>query len=736
MLCRLGIMPLMKTRDRYLAYTALGALALGFYSMVVMSVLDESLEEASVRPAPPVEILPPVAERRPHTIEIHGQTISDDWAWLADASYPIVDDPDVLTYLAAENAYRDRIMEPHEKLVETIFDELVGRVEQDDSSVPVKDGPWLYGWRYEPQAQYRLWVRRPVVGGEEVVVLDETSRAAGKQFWSLGGIEVSPDHGMVAFSEDLDGAERFTMRVRRISTGEVLLDEVAGTIDDPVWAADAGGFFYARLDENWRPYQARYHRLGTPAGEDAVVYEEPDPGFFVSIGKTQDRRWITIVTADSITSEVHLVPADAPLTPPLLVAARRSGHEYYLDHAGDEFFVLTNDVHPNFRVATAPDAEPGAWTEVLPPSDRTYYRGLTAFSGFVAIEERTDGLDQIRVLAPDGASHLVPFTEPAYSASLGDTREADVRTFRIDYESMVTPDTVYDYDISTRTLTSLDVQEIPSGYDASRYVTERLWATARDNTRVPVTVLYEKGYEKDGRGLLHVYGYGAYGIGMPPGFSASRLSLVDRGFAYAIAHVRGGDEMGRRWYEDGRLFARVNTFTDFVDVARFLVEQGFGEPGRVSISGASAGGSLVGYVVNSDPDLWGAAVAHVPFVDILNTMLDADLPLTPIEWPIWGNPVESREAFDNIRSYSPYDNVGAHAYPPMLVTAGINDPRVTYWEPAKWVARLRATRTDDELLLLHTNMGAGHAGKSGRFEHLRETAEEYAFILVALGLVH
>lgn len=679
---------------------------------------------------------PPVAKVDAVEISCHGITVTDPYAWLHDPKYPDVTDQRVLDYLAAENAYFEAAMAPHEGLTEAIFQELKARIKEDDSSVPVKDGDYLYQWRYEKGDQYKTWLRKPVSGGAEEIVLSEPARAEGHEFYVVGGVRTSPDHERLVWSEDTDGSERFTMRVRDIVTGEVLADEIPNTIGAAVWAADGNSFFYREVNDNWRPCRARLHRLGDDPASDRIVYEEKDSSFFINIGGTQSRAYVTITTGDHVTSEVRLVPADNPESAPVLIAGRETGHEYYVDHAGDTLFIRTNDEHKNFRVATAPVIAPGRenWSALIAPSDRQYIRGLTSFRKFLVVEERNDGLDQIRVRLANGDEHFVAFPEAAYRATPGDTREFDVDSFRIEYESMVTPDTVYDYRLGDRALVTRKVREIPSGYDASQYTTKRLMAGARDGTRVPVTVVHKKDFNIDGTGRLHLYAYGAYGFGMPPNFSSSRLSLLDRGFAFAIAHVRGGDEMGYHWYEEGKLFQRANTFNDFVDVARHLIAEGYAGAGNISISGGSAGGSVMGHVANSNPELWRAVVAHVPFVDILNTMLDDSLPLTPMEWPEWGNPITDRKAFEYILSYSPYENVTARNYPAMLVTAGLNDPRVTYWEPAKWVARLRATKTDRNLLLLKTNMGAGHRGKSGRFDRLREVAEEYVFILKAFGL--
>ncbi|MEO0813419.1 MAG: prolyl oligopeptidase family serine peptidase, partial [Myxococcota bacterium] len=479
----------------------------------------------------------------------------------------------------------------------------------------------------------------------------------------------------------------------------------------------------------------RLHTLGTNADSDEVLYEEKDSGFFAGLSRSQSGEFIFIGSGDHVTSEVYAVPASNPRAKPLVFAPRKKGHQYDVDHANGTFYIRTNDTHENFRIVTAAEDSPAQahWKELIGGSDSTYIRGISSFKNFLAIQERVDGLDQIRIRNYDGSEHRVAFPEAAYAAGMGSNPEFDISTLRLNYESMVTPDTVYDYDVSGKTLNVLKVQEIPSGYSATQYVTERRMAKARDGVSVPVSIVYRKDLKKGAGNPLHLYGYGAYGYGMPPGFSTNRLSLLDRGFVYAIAHIRGGDEMGYSWYTSGKLDKRTNTFNDFVDVARFLVEEGYVQSGDITISGGSAGGELMGAVVNQAPELFRGVVAHVPFVDVLNTMLDTSLPLTPMEWPEWGNPIEDKAAFEFIRSYSPYDNVEAKAYPPIMITGGLNDPRVTYWEPAKWAAKLRATKTDDNLLLLKINMGAGHAGKTGRFVRLQEAAEEYTFLLMATG---
>ncbi|MDE0192685.1 MAG: S9 family peptidase [Gammaproteobacteria bacterium] len=685
---------------------------------------------------------PPVAEQRPHSYTVHGITVEDPYHWLKDQSYPKVDDADVLAYLEAENAYFKAVMAPHKELTDTIFAEIKARQKPDDANVPVKDGHYFYQWRFEAEGQYRIWSRWPAADpgadqgptAQAEVILDEPALAEGTEYFRLGALSVSNDGRLMAYSTDATGAERFTLRIKDLDTGELFGEVIENTSGSPVWSADDGSFFYAIVDENWRPYQVRRHLLGTPVEDDAIVYEEHDPGFFVGVSSTSSKRYVVVSSGDHVTSEAHLVPADAPASDPRLVAARREEHDYTVDHQGDRFVIRTNDTHKNNRLVTTPDDDPSeaAWETLLAGADERYITGFQAFADFVAVEERIDGLDQIRLLDRSGKSTHIEFPETAYRVGIGANEEFESRTLRLGYESMVTPDTVFDYDLDVAELRTRKVQEIPSGYDASAYATERTMAPARDGARVPVSIVYRKDTPKDGRAPLYLYGYGAYGSGMSPNFSTTRLSLLDRGFIYAIAHVRGGDELGYHWYEAGKLDRRTNTFNDFVDVARHLIAQGFTGEGRIAIAGGSAGGELMGAVINQAPELWGAAAAHVPFVDVLNTMLDTSLPLTPIEWPEWGNPIEDKTAFEYIRSYSPYDQLKAGGYPPILVTGGLNDPRVTYWEPAKYVAKLRTLKEDDNPLLLKTNMGAGHGGKSGRFDSLYEVAEEYTFMITSM----
>lgn len=681
-------------------------------------------------------LTPPIAPQRPHSFTAHGITIDDPWAWLKDPNYPDVTDPDVLAYLEAENAYFEAQMAPHRPLVDRLYEEMKARIKEDESSVPQKDGDYLYWTAFETGGQYRLWWRRPVAGGADELLLDEPALAAGKEYFRLGAFAVSNDATKLAYAIDDNGSERFTIHVKDLATGALLPDVIPGMLSDIVWAADDSGFLYGLANKEWRTDNARFHRLGTDPAQDVELFHEADEGYRVAVGETSDRRWIVIATGDHVTSEVRLLPAADPFAAPILVAPRLPGREYDVDTHGDTLFIHTNDTDPMWRLVTAPIAAPGDWTQRIAPSPHFYMTGVECFRDFFVVEGREDGLDQIELHSYDSAvpPRRIPFPEASYTAGTGDNPEYDQSVIRLGYESMVTPGTVYDYDTATGALTVLKVQEIPCGYDAARYATERLTIPARDGTAIPVSIVYPAGFPRDGSRPLFLYAYGAYGHAIPPGFSTGRLSLLDRGFAYAIAHIRGGDDLGQQWYHDGKLEKRTNTFTDFVDVAKGLVAGGWTSAGRIAIAGRSAGGELMGAVVNSDPDLWGAVIADVPFVDVLNTMLDETLPLTPGEWPEWGNPVEDKAAFELIRSYSPYDNVRAQDYPPLFISGGLNDPRVTYWEPAKWAAKLRATKTDDNVLLLKTNMGAGHGGKSGRFESLREGAEEHAFVLWQLGI--
>ncbi len=640
----------------------------------------------------------------------------------------------MLDHLKAENAWFEARMKPQQPLVDELFAEMKARIKEDDSTVPQRRGDYLYWSEFEEGAEYRKYYRKPVAGGDDVLILDENALAEGVEYFRLGAFSVSQNGRYLAYSADTNGSERFTARIKDLETGELLPDEIPGTLSDLVWVKNDTALVYGTADDNWRVHDATMHVLGTPVSEDVELYRETmDEGFRVGTGLSAQEDWLIISTGDNETSEVRLVPVSDPTAEQVLVKPRQKGVEYDVDVRDGMVWVHTNDDHVNFRLATAKLDTPGDWTTLISGSDEFYLTGFELFKDFYVTEGRLRGLDQIQLRSYKDANLVKPiaFAEASFSAGLSNNPEYDQDTLRLAYESMVTPDSVYDYHVATGELELLKQQEIPSGYDPALYTTERVEIAARDGTMVPVSIIMRKDRPKTGP--LHLYAYGAYGYAVPPGFSTSRLSLVDRGYAYAIAHIRGGDDLGRKWYLQGKLNERTNTFNDFVDVAKGLIAKGYTEKGRISISGGSAGGELMGAVVNTDPELWGAVVAHVPFVDVLSTMLDEELPLTPGEWPEWGNPILSKQAFAYILSYSPYDQVTAQDYPPMLVTAGLNDPRVTYWEPAKWVAKLREVKTGDSELLLKTNMGAGHGGKSGRFQSIYETAEEVAFILWQMG---
>ena len=687
------------------------------------------MNKASTLPAAPR------AEQRPHSYTRHGLTIEDPWAWLRDPGYPDVQDQDVLSYLKAENAYFEAAMAPHKALTDELFEEMKGRIKEDDSSVPLKDGDWLYWWAFKPGTQYRDWYRKPVGGGGDALIYSENAEAEGKEYYRLGAFAVSPDGKLLATLADDDGSERFKLVIRDLATGKDLEIVTKVGIGNPVWTVDSKGIVFTEVNDQWRSYRAQYHRIGDDPAKAVTLYEEKeDIAFSVGAARSSDDSLIFISTGNNSSNEIRFVPADDPAAALKLIKPRQADVQYEVDAAHGTLWILTNDHHVNFRIATADPGSPGEWQELIAGSDRTYLRGLTSHRDHLLITSRVDGLDQL-VLRDygTGRQERVPFGEESYSASFAGNPEFAPDSYRLSYSSMVTPGTVYDYHPAEHRLEVRKVQEIPSGYDPSAYVTERLTITARDGAKVPLSVLRRKDFAKDGSGKLFVYGYGAYGYAVPPAFSISRLSLVDRGFAFAIAHIRGGDDLGYQWFLDGKLSKRTNTFNDFVDVTRGLIAEGYAREGRIAAQGGSAGGELMGAVVNQAGELYGAVVADVPFVDVLNTMLDDTLPLTPGEWTEWGNPIEDESAFHLIRSYSPYDNVAAHAYPPMLITGGLNDPRVTYWEPAKWTAKLRATKTDGNLLLMKINMGAGHGGKSGRWNALHEVAEAYTFVVTQIG---
>lgn len=687
---------------------------------------------------------PPIAPRHPSRRTLHGVTITDDYAWLKDANWqevlrkPSLLDPEIRTYLEAENAYAEEKLRPTQALQKTLVAEMRGRIKEDDSGVPMPDGPFAYLWKFREGGQHQQIGRTPRDGGEMRTILDGDALAKQSTYFKFGGTRHSPDHRLEAWSADLLGSEFYTLRIRRWDTGEDLpdiLDETSGSV---VWGRDGSFFFYVRVDENHRPLKVYRHRLGTAQADDVLVYEEKDVGWFTRIGESASGRFCIVSGGDHDTTEQWLLDLSSPDAEPRLIAPREKGVRYSVADRGDELFILTNEGGAiDFRIAIAPLTAPerANWRELVPHRPGTYILDIELFAGHLTRLERADALPSIviRDLAT-GEEHAIAFDETAYALDMAGGYEFDTTTLRFVYSSMTTPSEVYDYDMATRQRTLRKRQVIPSGHDPAAYVTTRITAIAHDGAEVRVSILHRRDLVRDGSAPLLLYGYGSYGMAMPASFSANRLSLVDRGFVYAIAHIRGGSDQGWSWYLDGKREKKTNTFDDFVAAGRALIQARYTSAGRIVGHGGSAGGMLMGAVANRAPELFAGIVAEVPFVDVLATMLDETLPLTPPEWPEWGNPITDAAAFNYIRSYSPYDNVTAQHYPAILAMAGLTDPRVTYWEPAKWVARLRATMTGGGPVILHTNMGAGHGGASGRFSRLDEVAIGYAFALDTVGL--
>ncbi|MGQ0456640.1 MAG: S9 family peptidase [Hyphomicrobium sp.] len=687
----------------------------------------------------------PVAKRIPVAAAHHGVTLTDDYAWLRADNWqevmrnPAALAPDIRAYLEAENAYTQGALAPTADLQDALFKEMKARLKEDDQQVPQPHGPYEYFPRFVKGGQYAQLCRIPRGGSpdEAEVLLDGNEEATGKDYWDLGATAHSPDHRYLAYATDDKGSELYTIRVRDLATGQDLADEIPDTRGAVQWSADCRCLYYVKVDEHQRPQAIYRHTIGSPAADDALLYAEADPGFFVGLSQTQSQRFVLIDIHDHETSEVRLIDAEKPDAAPHLVAARQKGLLYGVEHHGDDLIVTTNaNGADDFRIVAGPiyDPEPSSIRELVPHKPGRLIIEVAVFANHMARLEREDSLPRIVVTRlSDGAEHTIAFDEEAYALGLSSGYEYDTTRIRFTYSSMTTPAETYDYDMETRERTLRKRQEVPSGHDPKDYVTRRLFAPAPDGELVPVTLLYKTSTPLDGSAPALLYGYGAYGISMPASFSTARLSLVDRGFIYAIAHIRGGKDKGYRWYTNGRMAKKPNTFSDFIAAGEHLVREGLTQRGRIVAHGGSAGGMLMGAVANRAPDLFLGVIAEVPFVDVLNTMLDKDLPLTPPEWPEWGNPLASAEEFTTIRSYSPYDNVEAKAYPHILAVAGLTDPRVTYWEPAKWVAKLRTKNASDNLILLKTNMGAGHGGASGRFDSLKDVAVNFAFALLIAG---
>lgn len=693
----------------------------------------------------PFELVqPPHAEQHPRSDTRHGIRRTDEYAWMRAENWqevfrdPSTLDPGIRAHLEAENSYQERLMADTVELRKILFSEMKGRIREDDSSVPMKDGPYAYGSSYRLGGQHPRYFRKALEGntGEEIL-LDGDREAEGRAYFQLGGIDHSSDHKRLLWAYDDKGSEFYTLRVRDIATGTELPDRIESTGGGGAWASDNRGFFYTLLDDNHRPSKVMFHELGDDVANDRLIYEETDPGFFMSVGGTRRNDWIMISISDHETSEYFILPADDPLAGPRLIAPRETGLQYELEEGGDIFFILTNEGDAkDFKVMTVPVADPRRenWKELVPHQPGRLILSVMGFRDYLVRLERFEGLPRIIVRErATGEEHAIAFDEEAYSLGMAGSYEYDTDVLRFSYSSMTTPAQVFDYDMRTRERTLLKTQEVPSGHDPEAYVTRRLMATAQDGETVPVSLLYRHDTPLDGSAPCLLYGYGSYGITIPASFNTNCLSLVDRGFVYAIAHVRGGKDKGYSWYEDGKRAHKQNSFRDFIAVAKHLVSEGYTSHDRIVAQGGSAGGMLMGAIANMAPDAFGAIIAEVPFVDVLNTMLDASLPLTPPEWPEWGNPIASEDDYRTIAAYSPYDNVGALNYPPILALAGLTDPRVTYWEPAKWVARLRERKSGDNPVLFRINMDSGHAGASGRFSRLEEIAYTYAFALKVTG---
>jgi oligopeptidase B len=673
----------------------------------------------------------PAAKRQPTVLEHHGDARVDEWYWLRDR-----DDPDTIAYLEAENAYTEAMTAHLAPLREQLYEEIVARIQETDLSVPVRKGEHWYYSRTVEGLQYPIRCRR--TGAEdapEQVLLDENALAADHEYFSLGAFSPSPNHRLLGYSTDFDGDEVFTIRVRDLATGEDLPDEITGAHYGATWALDGATLFYTVLNDAKRPWRVYRHQLGTGQDDDVLVFEEPDEAFYVGIERTRDDRFLVISLDSKITSEAWVLEADDPTGAFRVVEPRRPGIEYGLDHHGEHFLIVTNDEAENFKLVEAPVTDPGraSWRDVVAHRDDVKLDGVDAFARHLVLYERADAVSRISVLDLDtGETHLVEQPEAVSTAYPGDNPEFETTMLRFGYTSLLTPPSVFDYDVRTRERELRKQQPVLGGYDPSNYETHRVWATSPDGAQIPISIVHRKGLVADGTAPCLLYGYGSYEISRDPTFSSIRLSLLDRGFVFAIGHIRGGGEMGRRWYDDGKLLRKRNTFTDFIACAEHLLAEGWSAPDKLVIRGGSAGGMLMGAVVNERPELFRVVIAEVPFVDCVTTILDESLPLSVIEWDEWGNPNEP-DVYAYMKTYSPYDNVAPRGYPAMLVTAGLNDPRVAFWEPAKWVAKLRVTKTDANPLLLKTEMGAGHMGPSGRYDAWRDEAFVLSFVLEAVG---
>ncbi len=710
-----------------------------FVASTAATALAAAASPALARSGAQMSPVPPVARKIPVTITQLGRTRTDDYQWMKDDNWQaVLRDPtlikaDVKEHLEAENAYREAMLASTLPLQEEMFEEMRGRIKEDDSSVPRPDGPWEYYTRFNTGDQHPLYCRRPRGGGAETVMLDANQLAEGKAYSDISYVEHSPDHTLYAYSEDAQGSEVHQIYIRDLVTGEVLPDPIQSAYGGFAFSPCSRWIFWTNRNENGRP--DKIFRRPARGGETALVYEETDEGMFIGVGRSSDDAFILISAENQETSEARYIPGDGPTSEPQIIAERIVGQRYDVDHWGDRWVIRTNaDDSIDFKIVEAPTASPdrSSWTDLVAHSPGRFIEGMALVKDFIARQERADANTKIVIRDRAGTEHEIAVDEPAYALSLAGASEFETTTMRYGYNSPSTPTSTYDYDLATRERTLRKVQEVPSGHDPADYVVERLNAPAEDGQLVPVTVLRRRTTPVDGSAPLLLYGYGSYGIPMAASFSTGRLSLVDRGWIYAIAHIRGGSDKGWGWFLDGRKFKKKNTFTDFTAAADHLIARNYARAGKIVAQGGSAGGLLMGAVANMRPELWAGIIGQVPFVDVINTMSDTSLPLTPPEWPEWGNPLEDPEAYDYMMSYSPYDQVAPRAYPAILATGGLSDPRVTYWEPQKWVAKLRPATTSGNPVLLKINMEAGHGGSSGRFDYLKEVAHDFAFAVWAV----
>ena len=682
----------------------------------------------------------PLAEKKSHISEFHNVTLTDNYHWLrADNWQEAMREPDKLpedikSYLNKENEYYEAAMFDTKALQEKLVLEMRGRMKEDDSSVPVKDGPYAYSWKYIEGGEHPIRIRTARDGGKEEVLLDINKEAEGKEYFEIGFVDEDPTHSILAWSRDTSGAEYYSLIFRDLDTGKDRDIEIKD-VGSATWA-DSKTLFYSRVDKNHRPSKIFRHTLGTSPDQDVLVYEEDDARFYCGVGKTRSDKFIILSAGMNDQDELRVIPTNNVQAEPRLIQERQDGLEYSLEHQGDRFLIVTNAGSAvDFKVVETPIDTPSMenWKDFIPHKAGRMIISCSAYKDWVIWMERENALPRICFMGKDDKKNEISMNEEAYSLGVSPSPEFDTNIFRFTYSSPTTPSQVFDYDLKTGERSFLKEAEIPSGHNKADYVARRITAKSHDGAEVPITVLHHKDTPLDGSAPCLLYGYGSYGMSMPASFSANRLSIVDRGFIYAVAHVRGGEEKGRQWYEDAKFGKKPNSFHDFIACGETLIDEKFTARGNIVMMGGSAGGLLVGACANMAPDLFAGVIADVPFVDVLNTILDDTLPLTPGEWSQWGNPIESKQAFDDISNYSPYDKVEKKDYPAMLVTAGVSDPRVTYWEPAKWVAKLREYKTDDNILLLRTNMTSGHFGKSGRFAALEDAARSYAFALKSVG---